>query len=395
MERKHVCILPDSVPLESSDPNAAAGPSRFLRLPHPRTLEPALFLPYIREGSTAPACDGLLEVQRLAQDADKQRSWFLEEEVVSDGNVSIFAPFDPIFLVLSYLSVLPSRFVSYSDLWETISQHRFVPPSRKGQKGQENWDEDEFEYEDDLLRLSRMECVKERLEKVCETQEYESDTLYRLSPSLVLDALKSKIDLLTSPTDGLFGPLESTDPGEKAASKAEEGSPATTSGGEADSKAFSTVSRGLGKEGVGNGQGLSERLQTECRQKYAIGVLSNYLAPASAHTLLSAHEFPELKAFLGNGNSISSSYLGTTYLPGRGSTKIEGEGSLGGGAAAALAKKRKAETKGSRGVEALKKVNTKGMKSLAEMFGKQTAAAAGAKGKAAATSAAKAKGKKK
>lgn len=65
-----------------------------------------------------------------------------------------------------------------------------------------------------------------------------------------------------------------------------------------------------------------------------------------------------------------------TYLPGRGSAKMGGGVSpddLGGGSAA---KKRKAEqSKGSRGVEALKKVNTKGMKSLAELFGKQTAKA--------------------
>jgi len=104
--------------------------------------------------------------------------------------------------------------------------------------------------------------------------------------------------------------------------------------------------------------------------------------------------FSALNAFL--SSNTSSSFLGTTYLPGRGSSKLDSDSSsLGGGNAAAAAKKRKLESKGSRGVEALKKVNTKGMKSLAEMFGKAPTAGA-AKTRSGATAAAAAtKGKKK
>ncbi|GAA5938189.1 hypothetical protein JCM1841_002838 [Sporobolomyces salmonicolor] len=365
MKRKHVCILPDCVALTAADPSSSS--SRFLRLPHPRTHQPALFLPYAREPG-ASTSDGLLEVQKVALEADKQRAWFIEQEVASDGSVSIFSPFDPVFLVLAYLSVLPSHFVSYSDLWDTIAQHRFTPPSA----GPARQEEDEAEgdedapFADDLLRLGQLECVKERLKTVCEVQEHESTSLYRLSQSLVLDLLKLKIDALVSSTDGIFGVLESTDPGEKAPAKAgEENSPPV----ESSVRPFPTVSRGLGREGIGSGQGLSDEIQLETRQKYAIGILSNYLPPALAHTLLSAYSFASLNAHLATTNT--SSVLGTTYLPGRGSAKLEAEVSLGGGAAA---KKRKAETKGSRGVEALKKVNTKGMKSLAEMFGKPPAA---------------------
>jgi ribonuclease H2 subunit B len=94
-------------------------------------------------------------------------------------------------------------------------------------------------------------------------------------------------------------------------------------------------------------------------------------------------------------SNTSSSFLGTTYLPGRGSSKDSDASSLGGGNAAAAAKKRKLESKGSRGVEALKKVNTKGMKSLAEMFGKQPPAKKAAGTTSTSTRAAAAKGKKK
>ncbi|GAA5932053.1 uncharacterized protein JCM15063_001110 [Sporobolomyces koalae] len=355
MERKHVCILPDSVPLVQAAESPSTA-SRFLRLPHPRTHQPVLFLPYTRDAG-ASTSDGILEVQKLALDADKQRSWFLEQEVVSDGNLSIFAPFDPVFLIVSYLSTLPPHFVSYADLWETVSQQQFAPSTSTDIKQDE---EDPTPFADDLLRLSRLECVKSRFEKVCETQVYDSTTLYRLSPTLVLDLLQSKVAALADSIDGIFGAHESTEPGE-------------TREAVDVVKPFPTVSRGVGREGIGSGQGLSTEIQTESRQKYAIGVLSNYLAPKSTEALLAAYEFPNLVAY--TSSHSTSAFLGTTYLPGRKNSDLDIEASaskLGGGNAAAIAKKRKLESKGSRGVEALKKVNTRGMKSLAEMFGKQT-----------------------
>ncbi|GAA6010285.1 hypothetical protein JCM11491_006249 [Sporobolomyces phaffii] len=367
MERKHVCIVPSSVPLSASDGFASS--SRFLRLPHPRTYQPALFLPHKREAG-ASTVDGILEAQKIALDADKQRSWFLEEEVVSDGNLSLFAPFDPVFLVLSYLSTLPNHFVSYPDLWEAVSQQRFAPPTEKGEKEQ---GEPDASFADDLVKLSQLDCVKARLEKVCETQTYDSTTLYRLSPSLALEVLKAKVDALADSIDGIFGTYESTEPGERRNA--------------VDSvKPFPTVSRGMGKEGVGSGQGLSEQIQRESRQKYAVSIIANYLPPALGRTLLSAYTFTALNEFLTSNSS--SSFLGTTYLPGRASSKVGADAaatSLGGGNAAAAAKKRKLEAKGSRGVEALKKVNTKGMKSLAEMFGKQQTTTRASSAAAAAT----------
>lgn len=82
--------------------------------------------------------------------------------------------------------------------------------------------------------------------------------------------------------------------------------------------------------------------------------------------------FPALTAYLSSSNV--SSVLGSTYLPGRAAAKLEAAlagADLGGGAA--LKKRKAAESKGSRGVEALKKVNTKGMASLKDMFGRQAA----------------------
>ncbi|BGP32821.1 hypothetical protein JCM10296v2_004605 [Rhodotorula toruloides] len=360
MERKHVCILPKGVQLEAGDSSSSTG-SRFLRLPHPRTHCPALFLPYSRTGS--PALDGLLEVQKIELDADKQRCWFIEEEVASDGSLTLFSPIDPIYLTISYLSSLPSRFQSYPDLWESIAQHRFeVQGTEKEEEGKE---EDGAEFAEDLGRLGAMEGVKDRWKAVCETQKHESTTLYRLSHPLILAFLRSRVDSLVDPASGIFGPLEATEPGEEVKPKAEE-----IGAVEENGERFQTVRRGMAKEDVGSGHGLSEQIQTESRQKYAIGILANYLPPSVTKALAASYSFTALDAHL--SSTTDSSVLNSTYLPGRGAAKLEASfsGELGGGAAA---KKRKAEqSKGSRGVEALKKVNTKGMRSLKDLFGKQS-----------------------
>ncbi|GAA5854086.1 hypothetical protein JCM8547_008220 [Rhodosporidiobolus lusitaniae] len=348
MERKHVCILSEGLPLSSSSS------TRFLRLPHPRTHQPALFVPQAREDGS----DALLEVQKIQLEADKQRCWFIEEDICSDGSLTLFTPFDPLFLALSYISQLPSRYLSYEDCWEAIAAHKWEV---EGEEKSET--EGETPFAENLGRLRRIKCVRERFEKVCESQEHEGTTLYRLSQPAVLSLLQAKVDALVDVSQGVFGPLESTSPGEekpKTVAEGEEGSPATSS------RRFETVTRGLGKEVVGSGHGLSEEIQTEARQKYAIGIIANYLPPAVAQTLLSAYSFPALTTYL--SSTSNSSVLGTTYLPGRGAAKLEAA-ELGGGSAA---KKRKAEaSKGSRGVEALKKVNTKGMATLASMFAKQ------------------------
>ncbi|GAA5900235.1 hypothetical protein JCM8208_002060 [Rhodotorula glutinis] len=377
MQRKHVCILPNDIPLEAADPSSSS--ARFLRLPHPRTNQPALFLPYSPSASSSP--DGLLEVQKISLDADKSRCWFLPDEVASDGSLAIFSPFDPVFLVLAYLSLLAPHFQSYADLWDSVAQLHFrVDGGAEAAKKDEQDDEEQGDFAEDLGRLAQLDCVKERLLKVCETQEHESTILYRLSPSRALELLRAKVDALAQVDGGIFGPLESTQLGEEAKPaqvveavvEGEQGEAAAVEDGSQVAKRFSTVSRGLAKEGAGSGHGLSEQLQIESRQKYAVGVVANYLPPKLAQDLLASYSFPALSAYL--SSSATSSVLGSTYLPGRAAAKLEAALAGGDSGFGAAAKKRKAaESKGSRGVEALKKVNTKGMASLKDMFGRQAA----------------------
>lgn len=97
-----------------------------------------------------------------------------------DGNLTILSTFDPVFLVLSYLSTLPNHFVAYHDLWEIVSQQRFLlaPQTSAGRGGKRKAEDDDDDdddatatsFSDDIVKLSQLECVRERMEQVCETQ---------------------------------------------------------------------------------------------------------------------------------------------------------------------------------------------------------------------------------
>jgi hypothetical protein len=114
--------------------------------------------------------------------------------------------------------------------------------------------------------------------------EHEGTTLYHLSSPLVLAVLQSKITMLTDPALGMFGPLERSSLGRKKAEQKKNENIETQGmkdeNGEmeeetpdacvvedkpvaaaATAKVFPTVSQGLGREGVGDGQGMSAEIQ--------------------------------------------------------------------------------------------------------------------------------------
>ena len=191
---------------------------------------------------------------------------------------------------MSLLENLPLRYQAYSELWEAAA----------AQLG-----EDDDEMRDDILRFGALHCVKARIAIICETQgmprgpdsfnvaltslqcpaEHDGESLFRLSSSRIQAVLKAKVNTLIDPNDGIFGPLESVTLGSVA--QPSPVAPDATSIAEDDDsesqetvvdavpaavpvnspmtapadKVFPTVSRGLGREGVGDGQGLSEELQ--------------------------------------------------------------------------------------------------------------------------------------
>lgn len=86
---------------------------------------------------------------------------------------------------------------------------------------------------------------------------HESTALYRLSLPLVKEILRSKIDALVDEATGVFGPLRSTDLGVKKLSDPE----LKTEEKEKSMSEFPTVARGLAREGLGDGLGVSVEIQ--------------------------------------------------------------------------------------------------------------------------------------
>ncbi|KAK4053825.1 hypothetical protein OIV83_001481 [Microbotryomycetes sp. JL201] len=365
VSRKHVLVLPDYVDLSSPD----ASRHRFLRLPHPRTRLPSLFLP-ATSGDGGARCCRLLEVQRISADTDKQRSWFIGQDVVSDGTLGLLTPFDPLWLVISILSTVPNRFMQQTELWEWAAQRVSIADSSSSSLDAEK----ELKMTaEDILSFGQLQCVQDRLDEVCDTQAHDGLILYRLDNAKVLRALKRKVDRLIDPENGIFGPLASTDLNK----------PISTAGGAECADGHTGLDRAtaaariLNKDGIGDGQGLSEQLQLESRTKTVVKVLSNYLDPKHADELLKAYSQVSLPHWTMEqhlSTITTSSILSTTYLPGRGGGGGAEGGSLGGGSAAL--KKKAAVVKGSRGVEMLKKASTRNMNKLSTYFTKAPMAAA-------------------
>ncbi|KAK4058820.1 hypothetical protein OIO90_000266 [Microbotryomycetes sp. JL221] len=360
LSRKHVLVLPNNVDLSSRD----APRHRFLRLPHPRTQLPSLFLPVIASSpDNGKVDDSLLEVQRIRPDTDKQKSWFVDQDVLSDGTLGLLTPFDPLWLIISILASVPQRFMQYAELWEWAAQH--VTSGSNSDDTLRNEREQEF-IAQDIVTFGQLDCVKRRLEQVCDTQTHESTTLYRISQPKTLDVLKNKVASLVDPVTGIFGPWAATNLNKQ---ESQETTVDASLEPQPVQDCISTAaSRVLGKDGIGDGIGLSESLQMESRTKTAVGVIANYLSCDRAQALVNAYSFEAMDKYL--ATITTSSVLSSTYLPGRGGKEAGGD-SLGGGAAA---QKRKATvTKGSRGVEALKKVSTKSMSKLSTYFTKEPA----------------------
>ncbi|KAK4702243.1 ribonuclease H2 subunit B, partial [Phenoliferia sp. Uapishka_3] len=319
--------------------------------------------------------DALLEVQQIKPAPDAERSWFVDQNVVSDGALTLLTIFDPAFLILSLLSAPSLRgmdaFLSAADLWDKVSEVEWGGKENEGES-----DGKGVEMREDVLRFADLECVQRRMAACCEVKEHDGVNLYRYSPTLALTLLQTKIDALSEAEgrNGLFGPYEKTTLGEAKAEAAEEDAKEGMAAKSAASgRPHPTVSRALAREGLGDGVGLSEAIQKETRQKSAIGILSNYLPPPLSAALLASYSFPLLTAHLSLSSTTTSSVLGMTYLPGRRNDgSVPASSSNGFGAAAAERdKKRKLESaRTSRGVKELKGVNTKGMMKLTDMFKK-------------------------
>ncbi|EKM54493.1 uncharacterized protein PHACADRAFT_123606 [Phanerochaete carnosa HHB-10118-sp] len=292
---------------------------RFLRLPHPRTGVPSLFLPYAKpDGRTS-----IMEVQTVAP--PNERSWFLSEgQVVQNGELLIMTPVDPAFLLIPILHVLSSpnghagTFRPVDDMFEDAVEKllQSAPSST------------EHLCKEDLLRFLSLDCARNAMARTCEKKQITEElTVYRYSPDVVVENLRKKVMRLNS--QPMF-------------------------------EASKTLTRALardglmddGKDGILEGK-LMGRLRAAC------DLVSQYVPDHLQKRLLASYDFTTLEEHIKSLNDEAAALAAAEM------GKMEIKESKSSATEKTNGKKRKTA---STGVEKLKKVNTKGMAKLSTFF---------------------------
>ncbi|TBU33816.1 ribonuclease H2, subunit B [Dichomitus squalens] len=292
----------------------------FLRLPHPRTGIPSLFLPYGIPGEQEST---ILEVQ--AVEPPNPRSWFLREEVVEDGKLLMMTPIDPAFILIPLLRVTlptdgPGNFLPPEDLIEDAANK--LPSAHSGKSLSAN----------DVVRLSSLRCIHAAMRHVCDFKEISPEiTVYRYSAERVQTYLRSKVERLSHKDV---------------------------------SEMSRTLTRSLVKDGFME-DGKDELLKA-ARLRTACDLVSQYLARDVYEQLLSSFDFAALdthmKVLKDEAMAIAAVNMNAVEAK---ESKSEAKDSKDAGSD----KKRKSRE--STGVEKLKKANTKGMAKLSTFFQKK------------------------
>ncbi|KAF8070633.1 ribonuclease H2, subunit B [Lyophyllum atratum] len=324
----HMGVLPIdlihalSATLEQKDASTAS--LSFIRLPHPRTGLPSLFLPSeTPSNASLPYTQSrILEVQAVSP--PDSRSWFLDEEVVADGKLLIMTPVDPAFLLIPILQAAhpndgsPGTYRPVEDIFEDAS----VKLQLHATPGES--DNSSPILCRDILRFGSLAGVKDALKHLCDVKEITPEiTVYRLSLPKVLEYLCAKVTRLSA--------LEVLE-------------------------VSTTAIRGLAKDGLME-DGRETLLQVG-RTRAACDLLGHYLSPDVRALLIGSYDFTMLDAYL---QTIKDDAAAAVVETKNGRTKDK--------ATIGDEKKRK-NTKGSQGVEKLKKANVNGMAKLSSFFKK-------------------------
>ncbi|KAH9979172.1 ribonuclease H2, subunit B [Russula compacta] len=317
--------------LEGPDGGLVSSTS-FLRLPHPRTALPSLFLPYRRAQRDSPSTSGdewgILEVQSVSP--PNQRSWFFTEgEVISDGKLLVMTPIDPSFLLIPILQAIKPNdgsagvFQPLDDIFDEA-----VPKIVQAVNGRASDDEFPPISQEDLLFLTGCDCVVKALKRICDVQNITPElTVYRYSEDKMTEYLQAKVFRLSK---------------HSAAEKSR------------------TIIRSLAKDGLMDDG--KENLLELGRIKAACNLVSQYVTHDLYSALVAKYDFTLLDAHVKalKDEEIAIALAGAPATKHRVTDVVEGDG-----------KKRKAKSKTSQGVEKLKKANISGMAKISTFFQKK------------------------
>ncbi|KAI0358438.1 hypothetical protein OH77DRAFT_1494140 [Trametes cingulata] len=294
-----------------------SGP-RFLRLPHPRTGIPSLFVAH-----ETPQASSLLEVQSVSP--PNRRSWFMQDEVVEDGKLLVMTPIDSAFMLIRLLqSSVPTdgstgNFRPADDIIEEAANKIASSPSADSVVAVSS---------SDVLYLSSLRCVHAAMRRVCEYKNITPEiTVFRYSPERVHEYLRAKVSRLSA---------------------------------DSISELSRTLNRNLAKDGLL--EDGKEALLASARIRVACDLVSQYLPRDVYDKLLSLYDFASLDAHMKvlKEESMALAAVNMNAVEAKESKSQKETGTE---------KKRKA--KGSHGVEQLKKVDTRGMAKLSSFFQKK------------------------
>ncbi|KAL1408621.1 hypothetical protein Q8F55_005434 [Vanrija albida] len=288
----------------------------YLRLPHPRTGQPQLYLSH-------PDGAGLSEVTKVS--GAQGRTWFIGD-TIAPGSMLVHQPLDVLFLAIPIaLDLIPSAkapapFQPLPDLLATASSSSAfaLKPAFSPSAAVES-------YNADVQRLVQLKAFRRAFKACCDKRSVDAappspppeggekakgQTYYRPSTDAIVRVLRRKVDLLASPEQF---------------------------------NKFDHLVRGLGRDGL-LGAGVEEELVQAARNRAAIEHVAQFLPPTLLPTLVATYEFAALEAHDANRAAAAAA----AAAPVVNEKKDKGV-------------KRKAPVKEtSRGVEALKKVNTTG-----------------------------------
>ncbi|KAH9858715.1 ribonuclease H2, subunit B [Lenzites betulinus] len=292
---------------------------RILRLPHPRTGVPSMFIPH-----ETPQSSIITEIQSVSP--PNRRSWFTQEEVVEDGKLLVMTPVDPAFLLIRLLqgtAPIDGTSGNYRPLDDVLEDAAVKASSSSTEGGVAPVSSD------DIVYLSTMRCIHAAMRRICEFKDITPEiTVFRYSSERVQECLRGKVARLSN---------------------------------QGTSELSRTLNRNLAKEGLL--EDGKEELLASARARIACDLVSQYLPRDVYEKLKSSYDFVALDAHMKvlKDESVAVAKANMSAVEAKEAKEIK--------TATADAKKRKA--KGTHGVEQLKKANTKGMAKLSSFFQKK------------------------
>ncbi|KAL0576284.1 hypothetical protein V5O48_005693 [Marasmius crinis-equi] len=272
--------------------------------------------------------DCLLELQQVTP--SNPRSWFVGDEVISDGNLTFLMPIDPAFLLIYILKFIQredsSQFRPADDIFEDVALKLEATMSTSK-------DPSHHVSSKDVRTFTSLQCCKDALGRICEVEHVTSEiVVYRFSSDKAVQYLRKKVERLSKPEV-----VETS----------------------------RILTRNLAKDGLMEDD--KEELLELGRTKTACDLVSQYLTPEFRSLLMASFDFERLDGYL---QKLEEEKM-CVDAPAPGAKKVAKKESKT-ESANTDNKRKKGAAKGSHGVEQLKKANLNGMAKLSTFFAKKT-----------------------